>query len=105
MSRGVQRCKVDANHGEIVAALRKNGMVTFSTAALGRGFPDLVVGFMGINILLEVKDGTKSASERKLTEDEAKFINDWAGQVAVVTSAEEAVETVIATARRFGVWP
>lgn len=64
------------------------------TADLGRGFPDLVVGVRGRNLLLEVKDGKKPPSARRLTAPEQDFFDRWSGQVAVVNSLDEAIELV-----------
>lgn len=48
-SRCVMRraAKVDDNQGEIVAALQRAGCSVQSLAGVGRGFPDLAVGFQG----------------------------------------------------------
>ena len=60
--------KRDSNHTDIRDALRRvPGCRVFDTADVGDGFPDLVVGFMGIIRLMEIKDGTLSPSRRKLT--------------------------------------
>jgi hypothetical protein len=91
--------KVDGNHGDVVAALRKVGIAARSTATIGEGFPDLLAGFRGVNVLLEIKDSTKPPSARKLTKAEEDFIATWPGPVYVVTSAEEAVRVVVETAR------
>jgi hypothetical protein len=83
--------KVDRNQPEIVEALRGiPGCTVTSTAAMGKGFPDLVVGWMGRNYLMEIKDGELPPSKRRLTPDEKKFHHQWAGQVTVVNSVEEA---------------
>jgi Holliday junction resolvase len=65
-----QRAKIDANHVEIVDALRAEGWLVWSTAALGKGFPDLLCGKQGKLVLVEVKDGSKPPSKRRLTQDE-----------------------------------
>ena len=52
---------------------------------VGRGCPDLLVGYRGVNYLLEVKDGEKPKSAQKLTPDEDAWHFMWMGQVAVVT--------------------
>ena len=62
--------KVDDNHGDIVSALEAMGWLVWSTAPLGRGFPDLACFKAGRTVLIEVKDGDKSPSRRKLTSDE-----------------------------------
>ncbi|HJP47915.1 hypothetical protein [Acinetobacter venetianus] len=41
--------KIDANQTEIVKALRKFGASVQSLASTGKGCPDLLVGFRGMN--------------------------------------------------------
>jgi len=86
--------KVDANQPEIVAALRKAGASVTPLHAVGSGFPDLAVGYRGTNHLLEVKDGAKPPSARKLTDDEAAWHATWRGSAAVVKDIPEALATV-----------
>lgn len=86
--------KVDANHSEIVAALRKIGATVTSTAAVGKGFPDLAVGWRGMTLLLEIKDGSKPPSARKLTEDERDWHDMWRGHAEVVNTVDEAIRAV-----------
>lgn len=88
------RARVDANHPEIVKALRQIGCSVQSLANVGKGCPDLLVGRAGRNILLEVKDGSKVKSRRGLTADEAIWAMNWAGQVAIVESVAEAIAVV-----------
>lgn len=56
--------------------------------------PDLLVGYQGRNYLLEIKDGGKVPSARKLTPDQVAWHDAWRGAVCVVTSPEEAIEFV-----------
>lgn len=86
--------KVDANQTEIVEALRKIGASVQPLHAVGQGCPDLLVGWRGIVSLLEVKDGSKPPSARKLTEDQVKWHAEWRGQVAVVENVEQAIEAI-----------
>ena len=86
--------KIDANQPEIVAALQAIGASVAITSAVGKGFPDLVVGLRGRNWLLELKDGSLSPSRRKLTPDQIEFKAKWRGHWAVVSSAGEAIEVV-----------
>jgi len=84
--------RIDANQNQIVDALRKVGAVV-RIISQGDGIPDLLVGYKGYTILMEVKDGGKVPSARKLTEPEQKFFDDWrGGMLAVVNSVEEALE-------------
>jgi len=62
--------KVDDNHQTIVGALEALGWLVWSTAPLGRGFPDVLAAKAGRLVLIEIKDGAKSPSRRQLTPDE-----------------------------------
>jgi len=90
--------KTDRNQAEIVAALRKAGCAVQDLSAVGRGVPDLLVARAGLNILLEVKDGKKPPSDRRLTPEQEAWHAAWPGDVYVVTSVTEAL-AVIAGAR------
>jgi Holliday junction resolvase len=86
--------KVDANQAEIVKALRQVGASVQSLASTGKGCPDLLVGFRGVNWLLEIKDGQKVKSARKLTDDQVVWHESWRGRVYVVESVEQALEVI-----------
>lgn len=82
--------RTDDNQGEIVDALRRAGAVVCDTHELGRGFPDLVVGWRGRNLLVEVKRPGERLNSR-----EALWHRAWlesGGQVAVVSTVDEAVK-------------
>lgn len=86
--------KTDANQPEIVAALRKAGASVTLLSQVGGGCPDLLVGIAGVNLLLEVKDGSKPVSARKLTPDQVEWHQSWRGQSAIVSSVEEAMSAL-----------
>lgn len=79
--------RTDANQREIVQALRDAGRTVEVISDVGRGVPDLLVSRGGVNYLLEVK-----APGAKLTPDEERWHSDWRGQVAIVRTAQEAIE-------------
>jgi hypothetical protein len=85
------RARVDDNQPEIVAALRKHGASVACLHQCGGGIPDLLVGFKGVNFLIEVKDGLKRPSARKLTPDQHNWHELWRGQVSIVTNCAEAI--------------
>lgn len=89
---------MDRNHGQIVAALRAVGASVESLAAAGSGFPDLAVGYHGRNYLLEVKDGSKSASRKRLRPSQVDWHAAWRGQVAVVETVDQALRVIGAIA-------
>lgn len=93
--------KIDANQTEIVKALRQMGCTVQSLAAVGDGCPDLLVGAHGVTLLVEVKDGTKPPSARRLTPDQEVWHRNWTGgPVAIVTDLEGAVRAVNAVRNR-----
>ncbi len=82
--------KVDANQPQLVADLRRCGLLVHVTSDLGRGFPDIVVGVpWNLKILLcEVKN----PEERwKLTEKEEKFHELWNGLIHIIETTEDAL--------------
>lgn len=86
--------KRDDGESEIVGALREAGAVV-RIITQGDGIPDLLVGYRGFTILMEVKDGDKPPSKRKLTPAEEKFFMEWeGGMLVVVNSVEEALEVL-----------
>jgi Holliday junction resolvase len=84
--------KIDANQTQVVEALRAAGATVQSLAAVGQGVPDLLVGFQGKTLLMEVKDGRKPPSQRQLTEDQLKWHGAWrGGPVAIVDGPDAAL--------------
>jgi Holliday junction resolvase len=83
--------KTDRNQQEIVDALRKTGASVVSLHQIGHGVPDILVGWHGINFLMEIKDGNKPPSQRKLTPHQIIFHAEWKGQITVVNSIQEAL--------------
>ena len=92
--------KVDANQAQIVKYLRNAGATVQSIASIGSGCPDIIVGYRGKNWLFEIKDGSKSPSQRKLTSDEELWHEIWRGQVAVVNHAMQALEIIGAVKKK-----
>jgi hypothetical protein len=81
---------VDTSQKPIVDALRKIGASVQILSAVGKGCPDLLVGWHGRNTLLECKTGND-----KLNQMQVGWHETWAGQVAVVRTPEEAQLAVI----------
>jgi len=86
--------RVDANHAEIKSALTLARYDVIDTAKYG--FPcDFLVIFQGVTYWIEVKDSEKSASQKKLTDEESKLAAILARngcQLHVVESPDEALE-------------
>ncbi|MCC6794146.1 MAG: hypothetical protein IT366_03435 [Candidatus Hydrogenedentes bacterium] len=86
--------RVDANQGEIVAALRQIGASVQPLHTIGQGCPDLLCARGNNMYLLECKDGKKPPSKQQLTPDEANWIIGWQAPVHIVRSVEEAIAVV-----------
>lgn len=87
---------VDRNQSEIVAALRKIGATVLITSQLKNAF-DILVGYSGELFIVEIKDGEKPPSAKKLTEGELKCKQNFnrAGVLYhVVESVDEAIKLV-----------
>ncbi len=82
--------KVDANHAEIREIFRQCGYSVFDSSAVP-GFVDLVIGRCGHNYLIEIKDGAKTKSARKLTKKQENLHAKWRGSIDIIESVDEAI--------------
>jgi len=88
----MRAARIDANHEQVVSALRAAGASVQSLAGVGKGVPDLLVGFQGKTLLMEVKDGRKTPSEQRLTEDQVRWHGAWnGGPLAIVDGVDAAL--------------
>jgi hypothetical protein len=86
------RHRKDDNQGKIEDELRARGM---SVRDIHDGdIADLLVGFQGANFLFEVKDPAKPPSARKLSDKQKTDHESWRGQLAVIETAEDALEII-----------
>ena len=92
--------RIDANHTEFVKLFRALGAVVFDTSRVGAGFSDLVVIWRGEIMLVEVKDGAKAPSKRKLTKAQVDFHSDVAAagcRVHVVETGADVLRLINAS--------
>lgn len=89
--RGNLRAKVDANQNPIVRALEQCGATVQDLSPVGEGCPDILVGFCGRLVLMEIKDPQTG----RLTAAQQLWHERWKGpRVLVVTSVEEALACI-----------
>ena len=82
--------RVDANQPEIVKALRTiPGCTVQPLHMVGKGCPDLLVGFMGGNYPIELKNPDMPPSKRKLTPDEKRWHRQWGGTVYTAETLDD----------------
>ena len=79
--------RVDKFQPEMCQYLRRRGASVHVLSSVGAGLPDLLVGWHGRNLLVELK-----SPKGRLTLAQRKWIAEWRGQVAVVKSVEELEE-------------
>lgn len=89
--------KIDANHDQIVSVARAYGATVQSLAAVGRGCPDLLIGYRGHTLLVEVKDGTKPPSARQLTNQQLDWHANWKGGTVAIIKDIEGLEHLLRT--------
>ena len=81
--------KVDGNHVAVMLRFRSYGFSVLSLARLGDGAPDLLVARNGLTAVVEVKDGSKPPSRRKLRPAQVEFLSSWRGATYVVERLEQ----------------
>lgn len=91
--------RTDANLTPIVKAYRKLGCSVWVCNSM----VDCVIGYGGISELVEVKDGEKPPSARKLTKAQVEFRKTWTGGVWLIKSLAD-VETHVAHFRELSRW-
>ncbi len=94
MAYGYSVRKADDNQVKVAEAFRRLRWSYKHTHTIGKGFPDGIAGYNGVNYLIEIKDGSKVKSQRKLTEDEQKFHDEWKGQVVIIESVDDVIRFV-----------
>lgn len=87
--------KTDANQLDLMKQCRKiPNLSIVSTHIIGKGFPDCIIGYKGKNYMIEIKDGNKPKSARKLTKDEIIFHEKWNGQVNIVENFDDIIKLI-----------
>lgn len=91
--------RVDSNQPAIVKRLRKLGAKVVILSEVGRGIPDILICLPRgkkepYTAFIEIKDGSKPPSARKLTMDEAAFRVSWPGHYEIITSEQEATDLI-----------
>jgi len=79
--------RLDANHNQVREHLEANGYSVVSLAPVGHDIPDLLVAKERFSALVEVKDGQKPPSKRKLSDGQKSFRETWRG--VVITALNE----------------
>lgn len=85
----MRNARTDSNQKEIVTVLRSVGATVQSLAPVGQGVPDLLVGFRGVNYLIEVKTPTG-----KLNPIQTAFRANWGAPIGVCVTQDDALQHI-----------
>lgn len=81
--------RTDKNQKEIVKTLRDLGCSVFDTSSVGKGYPDINVGYKGQTYLVEIKSSNKAT----FTEQQIEFQKNWQGSPIIrINSSDEAID-------------
>ncbi len=79
--------RVDKNQPQIVKDCRALGMTVLHLHEVGKGCPDIAVGWRGKNALIEIK-----SEGGELTPDEKEFFAMWRGQRGIAYNVQDVVD-------------
>jgi len=72
-----------------MAAFRKAGASVQDLHIVGKGCPDILIGYGFHSIPVEIKDGSKPPSKRKLSPAELEWHKEWRGSVGIAYSVDD----------------
>jgi len=83
--------RVDENQKTIIHTFIALGASVLNLSSVGRGCPDLLVGFKGKSVLVEIKRDAKAT----YTEFQIKFMQEWrGGAVSRIDSVDAAIRLI-----------
>lgn len=92
----MRRASKDKNHDPIVAVFRQAGNSVAELVSTGLpGWPDTVVGCVGVNHLVEIKNPETAYGRAGLNGNQTAFAQEWRGErVWTVSTTDEALALV-----------
>lgn len=96
--------KVDKNQSEIINAFKQLGASVLDCSHVGGGMPDILIGYRGHTVLVEIKSSVKA----HFTEPQLKFMENWKGSaVCRINDIQGAITLVkfLQTQSRQGIAP
>ncbi|MEO9497674.1 MAG: hypothetical protein ABJG42_24585 [Vibrio splendidus] len=83
--------RVDDNQKAVVALFRKLGWYVLIVSQL-KNCCDIIVSKGGRTVAIEIKDGKKPASARKLSSGEEEFRDNWLGEWRLVETDNDVMK-------------
>jgi len=78
--------RVDNNHTEIINQAKSLGISVQSLHELGKGCPDVLFGYGGINIFAEIKNGNNNLNQQQID-----YHQNWKGQICTIRNIDELI--------------
>lgn len=83
--------RVDENQKQLVHTFIALGASVLNLSTVGRGCPDLLIGYRGKSVLVEIKRDEKAA----FTEPQIKFMQNWrGGPISRIDSVDAAIRLI-----------
>ena len=85
------RKRVDENQKQLVHTFIALGASVLNLSTVGRGCPDLLIGYRGKSVLVEIKRDNKAT----FTDPQVKFMQEWrGGAVSRIDSVDAAIRLI-----------
>ena len=83
--------RVDENQKQLVHTFIALGASVLNLSTVGRGCPDLLIGYRGKSVLVEIKRDNKAT----FTDPQVKFMQEWrGGTVSRIDSVDAAIRLI-----------
>ena len=83
--------RVDENQKSLIHTFICLGASVLNLSTVGRGCPDLLIGYKGKTVLVEIKSSAKAT----FTEPQIKFMQGWrGGAVSRIDSVDAAIRLI-----------
>jgi len=83
--------RVDENQKSLIHTFIALGASVLNLSTVGRGCPDLLIGYKGKTVLVEIKSSEKA----KYTDPQIKFMQEWrGGAVSRIDSVDAAIRLI-----------
>lgn len=83
--------RVDENQKQLVHTFIALGCSVLNLSTVGKGCPDLLIGYRGKTVLVEIKSNSKAT----FTDPQIKFMQEWrGGAVSRIDSVDAAIRLI-----------
>ena len=85
----------DQNHSALLKQIRMIPNISIcDLSGAGGGVPDIMLGYQGRNVLIEIKRPDCAPSASKLNDKQVDWHSEWKGQCCVVRTLDHVLEVL-----------